>query len=194
MKQSILQSFDNKIAPVNAALKTLNNKVDTMQELNNLGFKKVEEDVTHLSNTVDNNHVMLSRDLQRTDDRVSSLVTNIRQVTGLKDPEEKVGNVENDNVEETDIIFLEAPETYKARINDQDRGKLDGYMTRREILFLIKNFHDERKVDYAWTELLIKCKDPITFLQVVFDDFTFDGRITAFTWTEPELIDDNTGK
>ena len=140
------------------------------------------------------NTVTLTTEMKKTGKIVETLVTDLRRLTNVDEQLEEEANKGPSENQDVVVDQIFSPDFYKERIKNHDPLEKDGYMRREEIIFFIQNFEDSRKVDIGWQTLLKVCRDIITFLYVVFEQFTFDARITAAFWTAPEVIDDETGK
>jgi len=172
------------------AIKNLTNKTITQHEIIRKDMQFLEQS---LSRKMEDHVHNLAREVNTTGTQVSILLNDLRKITNLEDAVEELNKECEDRIPVV-VSRIEAPQTYLDRIHEQDPLKMDGYMKREEVIFLIENFHDSTKVHEGWLQLLKRTRDPITFLWVLFEQFTFDGRITAAEWTDPELIDDPTGK
>lgn len=181
-----------QLEPVTMAITNLAHKTVTHHEVMKKNLTNMER---NLSTKMDENIATLTTEMNKTGNKVNKLVEDLRILTTFGDKVDEA-NMQNSEIPDpvVELDCIPSPETYRQRIKKQDPFKQDGFMTKEEVIFLIKNFHDQTKVDFGWVELLESCRDPITFLLVVFEDFTFDHRLTTATWTAPEVIDDDTGK
>ena len=195
LKVNILQNVKAQLDPINTTLRSLSNKVDTQHEVMKNEVKKLEET---LSQDIHNNHDNLAREVRTTGVQVERVIRDMRVLTNTEATSEEVANDGHDGGENIDpgvgLQEIQSPQFFRDRIMDQDPGKLDGYMRRQEIVFLLNNFDNSSLVHSDWIDLLKTCRDPITFLLVLFDEFTFNGKITSGTWTAPEHMDSDAGK
>lgn len=182
----------NELAPVTMAITNLTHKTVTNHEIMKKNLTNMER---NLSTKMDENIATLTTEMNKTGNKVTKLVEDLRTLTNFGDKVDEA-NMQNSEIPDpvVELDRIPSPETYRQRIKKQDPLKLDAFLRREEVIFLIQNFHDQTKVPTEWVQLLESCRDPITFLSVVFEDFTFDPRLTSATWTHPEVIDDATGK
>ena len=191
LRTFLTSQMKNQIEPINASIRNLVNKTSTNHELVKNEIKDLQDSV---SRDMAENTVTLTTEMKKTGKIVETLVTDLRRLTNVDELDEEEANKGPSENQDVVVDQIFSPDFYKERIKNHDPLEKDGYMRREEIIFFIQNFEDSLKVDKGWQTLLKVCRDIITFLYVVFEQFTFDARITAAFWTAPEVIDDETGK
>jgi len=192
VRQHVMNSLQTNIDPINKALKNLTHKTVTNHEVLKTELKKMEQ---RLEKKMEEHNENLTKDIKATGNCVQAVVKDIRKLAnGGRDVVENAQEEEGNNENSEPVVYIEKPNFYDERRINSPEGSVEGWMTREEILFLIRNIGNSQKVHKDWTKMLKDCNDPITFLLTLFEEYTFDSHFTPHLWTRKELLDEPTGK